>query len=92
MSTDPKLTRSRVVVAYHADDGYKSEETYRSHQGGKTCGGMPMKPQEALLVGLEELAHLTALFGFEEEALSRFNAARQRVADWRATRQEPNHG
>lgn len=76
---DPKLVRSSVTISYRADDGYASQHQVNSHLTG-------VAPHEPLLEALEELARLTALFGFETEALERFNAARKRVADWRATR------
>lgn len=76
---DPKLTGSEVTINYTSDDGFGMEHysTSRPHDG---------RPHLPLLVALEELARLTALFGFEDEALARFNAARKRVADWRAAR------
>jgi hypothetical protein len=75
--SDPQLTRSRVTVRYHSDDGHSYLQEFMPQ---KTC------PEGALLQGLEELARLTALFGFEDEARDRFNAARQRVADWKKAR------
>lgn len=76
---DPKLVRSSVTIEYHADDGYTYE--YR------TSSQPNHEPAHApLLEALEDLARLTALFGYEDEALERFNAARKRVADWRAAR------
>lgn len=80
--SDPKLVRSSVRIKYRADDGYASEHEVNSHLTG-VAAHVP------LLKGLEELARLTALFGFEAEALERFNAARKRVADWRAAKGEP---
>lgn len=80
MSTqDPKLVRSSVLIKYRADDGYASEHQVNSHLTG-------VAPHIPLLDALEELARLTALFDFEDEALARFNAARKRVADWKAAR------
>ena len=75
---DPKLTRTNVVVKYGADDGYSSEAGFK---------GTKERPELGLLAALEELARLTALFGFEAEALEAFNGARQRVADWRRQRE-----
>lgn len=76
---DPKIVRASVRIKYRADDGYASESEMAS------AVHMP-DPHLPLLEALEELARLTALFGFEAEALERFNAARKRVADWRAAR------
>lgn len=83
---DPKLVRSRVVISYRADDDFRSEEAYASGKGVPLFGGVASEPQAALLQGLQELARLTALFGFEDEALKAFNEARARVADWKAKR------
>lgn len=77
---DPKLTKTSIYIRYESDDGFVSETR---------CGSSHIDdqdPQDGLLAGLEELARLTALFGFEEEALIRFNAARQRVFEWREKR------
>jgi hypothetical protein len=75
---DPKIVRSSVRIKYRADDGYASE-----HEADSRLGTEPHVP---LLAALEELARLTALFGFEVEALECFNAARKRVSDWKAAR------
>lgn len=78
---DPKLKRTSVTVRYTADDGYRSETTYT------TSGHHPPIPAEVpLLDALEELARLTALFGFCDEAKARFDAAQKRVSDWREGR------
>jgi len=74
---DPKIKTAKVVIKYKADDGYHAD---------MTCSGLPDKPQIALLEGLKELARLTALFGFEAEALEVFNTARANVAEWRDNR------
>ena len=75
---DPKLKRTSVVVKYGADDGYSSDTKFT---------GTKERPEIGLLAALEELARLTALFGFEEEALEAFNGARQRVTEWRSQRE-----
>ena len=69
-----KLRRSRVVVTYSAADGYSSNASYKCAKE---------TPQQGMLNGLEELARLTALFGFEDEAEKVFTDARQRVAEWK---------
>lgn len=84
---DPKLVRSSIEIKYAADDGYRAEYGGKSGQGSKNLRtGEEVPPQHALIAGLEELARLTALFGFEAEALEAFNGARQRVAEWKAQR------
>ena len=70
---------SDLIFADRFDDGYAAE-----HETASTAH--QTDPHMPLLVALEELARLTALFGFEAEALERFDAARKRVADWKAAR------
>ena len=82
--SNPTLTRTRVVVAYTASDGFRAEFGAKGGIGTKhRVTGMCVPPEHALIAGLEELARITALFGFEDAALEAFNAARQRVFDWR---------
>jgi hypothetical protein len=81
---DPKLKRTSVTIKYTASDGYRSEVNY-SNTG--RMGTQP-PPELPLIEALEELARLTALFGFEDRALEAFNGARQRVAEWRAQRKD----
>ena len=74
-----KLERSRVVVSYvvssAAKDGSRTEKTF-------TTSTIPaVSPELPLLEALEELSRLTALFGFGDEALVRFERARARVAE-----------
>lgn len=80
---DPKITKSSVVIKYVADDGYDCENTYRSPS--KFFPDAP--PHQALLDALEELARLTELFGFSDEAQRRFDNARWRVQEWRKKRE-----
>ena len=77
-STDPKLKRTSVKIAYSATDGYRVETMYSNTPRGADF--VTPSPESVLLDALEELARLTALFGFGNEALERFNAARERVA------------
>lgn len=85
--SDPKLRRTTVVVRYAANDGFCSELKMKGGIGTKQAlTGKPVPPEQALIEGLEELARLTALFGFEAEALEAFNGARQRVAEWKSRR------
>ena len=84
--SDPKLERTSVQITYRADDGYKAEVGYKSGKGVRAFEGGPTRPEAALLAGVEELARLTALFGFEAEARQAFDAATARVNEWRAQR------
>lgn len=79
---DPKLTKTQVVIRYESDDGFESEETFDSDLNP----ALKLPPEANLIHGLEELARLTALFGFEDHALTAFNAARERVAEWKKNR------
>ena len=72
---DPKLRTASVTIAYSADDGYRAKSGFNMLHDGK--------PDGPLLDALEELARLTELFGSGDEAEARFNAARQRVREWR---------
>lgn len=84
--SDPKLERTSVQINYRCDDGYKAEAGYKSGKGVRAFEGDPTRPEAALLAGVEELARLTALFGFEAEARKVFDEAAARVAGWRARR------
>lgn len=75
--SDPKLKTARVTIHYTSDNGYSAEFKVK---------GKRETPHGGLIEGLEELARLTALFGFEDEAAKAFNAARARVAAWRKAR------
>ena len=78
---DPKLKTSSITLRYSADDGYRTETTYtvNGHNG-------KVPPELPMLEAFEELARLTALFGFGEEAKKRFDGAVERVAEWRKTK------
>jgi len=85
--SDPKLKRTRVEISYGSYDGYRQTLTAKGGTGSiRPSTGQEVEPEIALLAGLEELARLTALFGFEDEALAKFNCARQKVAEWKAKR------
>lgn len=75
---DPKLKRVSVTIRYTADDGYRSETTYRS--GQPDANGAAVLPQVAMVEAVEELSRLCALFGHDAEAAKRFNETRERVA------------
>ena len=77
---DPKLTAVSVIVRYVSDDGHRSEATYRNTT--------KQKPEDALVEGVQEVARLLALFGFEAEAKAAFEGALQRVADWKVAREK----
>lgn len=86
--TDPTLKRTNVQIKYTGSDGYRSEFCAKGGTGSlhrKTGGEVP--PQKALLSGLEELARLTALFGFEADARAAFEGAVARVREWRDGRE-----
>ena len=82
---DPKLERTSVEIRYTADDGYSSVCGYRTGKGAPVHGDAT-RPEGALLSALEELARITALFGFEAEARKTVDEAFARVAEWRAQR------
>lgn len=77
---EPKLKSSSVTLRYSADDGFRTATTYTAngHHG-------KVPPEIPMLEALEELARLTALFGFGDEAKKRFDGAVARVAEWRNT-------
>lgn len=81
--SDPTLKKSSVSIHHKASDGYAS--TFDTYSGPRAANGVE-RPVEALMVGLEELARLTALYGFEAEALERFNNAQAAVAEWKKSR------
>lgn len=74
MKNDPKLTSAKVVVSYHADDGYRSEMTLGDLRPGKS------DPKQVLLGAHRETARLLSLFGFEAEARQIANEAHAAVA------------
>lgn len=80
--SDPLLTTSSVTIRYSANDGYSGEQTFKIYP--VDIGNIP--PEQPMVDALEELARLTALFGFEDKALEAFNGARQRVANWKKGR------
>lgn len=72
----PKLINSRVVIEFECDDGYDKSSTYTNDRAdGKKI------PHNALMTALDDLARITALYGFEDEALNVFNSARARVKE-----------
>ena len=81
--SDPKIAECSAAVRYKADDGYYSVVEFQvDHRRTKE-----IPPERPFINAIEELARLTALFGFEEEALKVFNEARERVFEWRKNRQ-----
>lgn len=81
---DPKLKTTRVVIAYSASDGYRSEH--------KLDSKFASTPQQVLIDAAEELARLCALFGFEAEARAAMEGAFQRVGEWRKGREAAGGG
>lgn len=85
--SDPTLKRTKVVISYTGSDGYRSEMTLKGGTGSHhLVTGAEVPPQAALLAAVDELARITALFGFADEAMAEFTAAHLRVAQWRASR------
>lgn len=79
---DPMLTKTSVTVRYTSNDGYSSDQTFKIYP----IDHNRLPPEQPLIDAVEELARLTALFGFEDKALAAFNEARKRVFDWREGR------
>lgn len=75
---DPTLTRVKIAIDLTASDGYKSNWLSSPHTNAP--------PKQCLMNGIEELARLTSLYGFEAEALEAFNCSRERVAKWKIKR------
>lgn len=85
--TDPILKRTSVVIKYTASDGYRAEFGAKGGVGSTNrVTGEPVPPQKALIAAFEELARLTALFGFEAEAREAADGAFARVAQWEKER------
>lgn len=85
---DPKLKRTSVQIKYTSSDGYRAEFVAKSGDGIKSLKtGDEVPAQHALIAAFEELARLTALFGFESEARAAADGAFSRVAEWRAQRE-----
>lgn len=81
--SDPTLKTTSALIRYTASDGYRAEITC------KNVPGLPqLPPEQHLLNALEELARITALFGFEDKAAEVFVAARARVAEWKIARDD----
>jgi len=78
--SDPTLKRASVTISFTDSRGYKSQVNY-SNIGRM---GKPLAPQTPMIEALAELARLTALFGFNDEAAAAFDKARKDVADCRA--------
>jgi len=71
---DPKLTTTRVLVEYTADDGYSASTGFKNK---------PETPAGAFFDALDELGRLTALFRIDDKALEAFLAGRNRVLEMR---------
>lgn len=84
---DPTLKRTSVQIKYTGSDGYRAEWTAKGGEGtAHRKTGEQVPPQNALVAAFEELARLTALFGFENDARKAADEAFARVAEWRASR------
>lgn len=79
---DPKLVTTAASISYRADDGYSSQESFKTEPGSP--------PHAALLHAHAESARLLALFGFEQEAREAAEARFKAVQLWRAEREASN--
>lgn len=81
---EPTLKRTSVQIKYTSSDGYRADFCTKAGEGIISgMSGEPVPPQRALIAGLDELARLAALFGFEDEGRKACNDAFARVAEWR---------
>jgi hypothetical protein len=88
---DPKLKKTSVVIRYTASTGHRAEMTCKAGEDvAHLKTGKPVPPEKALLSGIEELARLLALFGFEQQAREAVDGAFGRVAEWRKSREAGN--
>lgn len=81
---DPKLKRTRVTVAYSADDGVSVESRFVGGPRNPAC----TDPLEGLRDAHRETARLMALFGRPDLAMAATADSIQSVADWRAAAQK----
>jgi hypothetical protein len=81
--SNPTLVKTKIIFGYTASDGYRMEYGAKAGKGSKNIRGEEVPAEAAFLDALEELARLTALFGFENQAKERFESARARVAEWK---------
>lgn len=87
---DPKLKRTSVQIKYTSTDGFSAEFVGKAGAGTRhRVTGEEVPPQRALIAGFEELARLTALFGFESEARQAADDAFNQVAEWRKMKEQP---
>lgn len=78
---DPTLKSASVQINYTGSDGYRSEVGFSSTR-------TKAAPHLVLVEGLEELARVLALFGYETDARAAVDAACKRVAERRANREK----
>jgi hypothetical protein len=76
---EPKLTRTRYVIDYASNDQYQMSQKHDSSDLPAEHG-----PEVVFLQAIQELARITALFGFQEQAKAHFDAGQKAIADWRA--------
>lgn len=76
----PKMKSCRFVLAYSADDGYRSEARYTSKRAGS--------PEACVVAVADEIARLAELFGCGDAVQDAVEDARQRVRDWKAANPE----
>jgi len=78
-ANDPRLTKTSVIIRIKADDGYSAKTEYADKLKVST-------PETPLLDGIEEVARLLALYGYQNEARERVERAFRRVDDFNEKR------
>lgn len=76
----PQLKRVTVKIGYSTDDSFSSDATYITKKGASL-------PKDVLLIAIDELSRLAALYGYGDEAKDAFDDAQRRVAEWKANNQ-----
>lgn len=85
--SDPKLTKTKVTIAYTSDDKYSSTYELKAGRGTRhALTGAEVPAERGLLASIEELARLCALFGYEKEARELVEGAFTRVNEYNARR------
>lgn len=84
---DPTLKRTSVVIKYTSSDGYRMSFEAKGGTGiAHRLTGEQVPPQHAFLAAVGELARMTALFGFEDEAKTEFDKAVTAIREWRGSK------
>jgi cob(I)alamin adenosyltransferase len=85
--SDPTLKKTSVKISYASSDGHRM--TFTANGGKGTTHqrtGEEVPPQSAFIEAVAQLARLTALFGYQDEALAAFTKAQKDIADWKEAR------